>query len=375
MKTPRIAVIGAGRLGGIHARALSKLPDANLVAIVDPVESQGREVAASLGVPWWPRHEDSRGQIDAAVVATPTRFHHAVALDLLKHGVHLLVEKPLTTTLAQADELVDWARRMGRTLQVGHVERFNPAFTAAQSHLSEPKFIEATRRGGFTFRSTDIGVVLDLMIHDIDLTLSLARSPVKKIEALGAAAFGRFEDMAHARITFENGLIANLNASRVSRSAERVMRVWSRRGIAHLDFAERSATLTRPSEIVLRHELDVETLSPAEKSQLRESLLDTHLPVEKLVTEPCDQITAELADFVESVRLGRAPQVSGEQGRAALAVAEEIIERIAHHSWDGSADGPTGALWEAPPRILRGPHWPSRTASSPSVAERGKEAI
>ena len=370
MKPLRIAVVGAGHLGKIHARILSGLAEYRLAGIVDPVESSRREAAAAYGVEAFADCRPLAGQIDAAVVAVPTKFHRHVAVELLDRGVHLLVEKPLAATLAEAEELVAAARRRGAILQVGHVERFNPAFTAALPHLREPKYVEAVRRSGYSFRSTDIGVVLDLMIHDIDLLLSLVQSPLTSVEALGVSLFGRHEDIANARLRFANGCIASLSASRASHSAARTMQVWTRRGFAGLDFAERTASIVRPSETLLRRELDVDRLAPEQKAALKDRLLAEHLPLERIAPEPYDAITAELLDFAGAIREGRMPRVSGAAGRDALAVAERILGEIAVHAWDGTPEGASGPLVLPMIPAIRPPHWKAAGRSPSTPAER-----
>ncbi|HEV7221651.1 MAG TPA: Gfo/Idh/MocA family oxidoreductase [Pirellulales bacterium] len=370
MKPLRVAVVGAGHLGRIHARILSGLEGFSLVGVADPLEASRRETAVAHHVEAFADHRRLLGRIDAAVVAAPTKQHHAVALDLLAGGVHLFVEKPLAATLAEAQELVDAARRRGALLQVGHVERFNPAFAAVLPHVREPKYIEAVRRGGFTFRSTDIGVVLDLMIHDIDLVLSLVRSPLRSVEALGVSLFGRREDIANARLHFENGCVASLSASRASHGAARTMQIWSRRAFAGIDFAARTATIVRPSDALLRRELDVEQMSIEEKTALKDRLMTEHLPVEQIQAEPCDAITAEWLDFADSIRAGRAPRVSGEDGRDAIAAAERILAQIAAHAWDGAPEGPLGPLMSPMPSTIRGPHWKVNPRSPSPPAER-----
>ena len=187
----RVAVIGAGRLGGFHAQKLARMANVELVGVVDPLAANRDRLAAELHTGSFSSHAALLGRIDAAVIASPTVLHHRLAVDLLEAGTHLLIEKPICTTVAEADELVDLARRERLVLQVGHVERFNPALAAAVPHARNPKFIEAVRASGFTFRSMDVGVVLDLMIHDIDVVLSLVRSPLRSVEALGVAYPGR----------------------------------------------------------------------------------------------------------------------------------------------------------------------------------------
>jgi predicted dehydrogenase len=367
----RTAVIGVGHLGRIHARILSKLEGFALVGVVDPAEENRLAAAAECGAPGFASHRELPETIEAAVVAAPTRYHHALALDLLSRGVHLLVEKPLAATTEEADELVDAARRGGAMLQVGHIERFNPAFSAAVGHLQRPKYIEALRCGPFSFRSTDIGVVLDLMIHDIDLVLAVVHAPLARVEALGTALFTRHEDVAQARLVFDDGCVANLSASRASRAPARTMHVWCERGLASLDFAARTATMVHPSEAILSRTLDVERVSMAERGLLKERLYDDHLPIVQLTTEPCDAITAELSDFRDSIVLGRTPRVPGEAGRDAVAVAEQVIEAIAAHSWDHADErlrgqGRRGPLALPTPRIIRGPHWGRKPAIEPS---------
>jgi predicted dehydrogenase len=240
------------------------MPEVELVGVVDPSAQARDQIAVELSAPVFASHRDllEFHELDAAIIATPTRFHHAVAADLLRRGVHLLVEKPLASILAEADDLVGIAQRSGVVLQVGHIERFNPAFLAAQSAVAAPKFIEATRAGSFTFRSTDIGVVLDLMIHDIDLTLALVGSQVTQVQAMGLALLGRHEDIAHARLQFANGCVANLTASRISQAPDRGMRIWSATGQAAIDFVNRTVTITRPSEMLRSGQIDVERSAP-----------------------------------------------------------------------------------------------------------------
>ncbi|MBI2824235.1 MAG: Gfo/Idh/MocA family oxidoreductase [Planctomycetia bacterium] len=365
MKPLRVAVVGVGHLGRIHAGKLKGLSQFSLVGLVDPLAENLKAACDQAQVSGFRDVGQLDGPLDAAIIATPTRFHHAVALELLSRGVHLFIEKPLAATLAEASELVDAARRHGLVLQVGHVERFNPAFAAARPHIGPPKYIDAVRRSGFSFRSTDIGVVMDLMIHDIDLVLSLVRAPVTSVEALGLALFGRQEDVANARLVFDNGCVATLSASRASRAPVRTMDVWSQRALASMDFATRTASLVRPSGAILRRELDVERMSPAERNDLKDHLFAEHLPIESLTTEPCDAITAELADFAESVQTGRAPLVSGEQGRDAVALAELILAKINRHAWDGTPDGPVGPRALPAPQIIPGPHWNRKPAAPP----------
>lgn len=365
MKPVRVAVVGAGHLGRIHARILAGLSGATLVAVVDPLEKNRQEVAAQHGVAAHAGHRSVLAEFDAAVIATPTRFHWQVAKELLAAGIHLLVEKPLATTTVQATELVDLARRNGVVLQVGHVERFNPAFAAAEPYLRAPKYIEAVRRSGFSFRSTDIGVVLDLMVHDLDLVLSIVNSPVRRVDALGIGLFGRHEDIVNARLTFENGCVATLSASRASHSAARTLHVWSGQGFAAVDLAGRTVDFVRPSSAVLHGEIDVERLAPDERATLKDTFLQEHLPRQSVPVETADPLTSELTDFVTSIRTGRAPRVTGEAGLEAVKLAERILLEVQTHAWEGSPTGPVGPRIIAPPQILRGPHWHLKPSEAP----------
>ena len=240
----------------------------------------------------------------------------------------LLVEKPICTTKRDADELVSLARRRGVVLQVGHVERFNPAFHAAASQIRNPKYIDAVRASGFTFRSTDVGVVLDLMIHDIDLVLSIVSSPLRRVEALGASVVGGHEDVANARLEFECGCVASLSASRVSYEAVRRMHVWSAEGFVAVDFATRTATTVRPSETLKNRQFSVDSLTPEQLEHCRTHFAEEHLPKKCQTFDAVDALALEIDDFIESIRTSRPPRVTGEAGRDALAVAEEILIRI-----------------------------------------------
>ncbi len=351
MSKLRVAVVGAGHLGRIHAKLLAERNDVHLVGVADPLPEARQQAAAICGAPVAADHRELLEHADAAIVATPTRWHHEVALEILNRGVHVFVEKPLAASVREADELVAAARHRDVILQVGHIERFNPAFSAVQPHLAEPKFIEAVRAGRFTARSVDIGVVLDLMIHDIDVMLALVDARVRSVVALGRALLGRHEDVAHARFEFENGCIAQLSASRVHFGPpRREMHVWAAASSADIDFAAGKARLMTPSPAVLRHEIDVESMSAVERLELRDQLGQEHLRVCELAVEPRNALADEQQDFVECIRTRRAPRVSGDAGRDALVIAERVLAAIQAH---GSSSAPAGM----PHPILRGPHW------------------
>ena len=357
MKKLRMAVVGAGRLGGFHAQKLAARDDVELLAVVDPSPENRSRVAAECGAMAHADHAGLFDQLDAAVIAAPTCLHYTIAREFLEAGVHLLVEKPLCTSRSEADELVSAARRNNAVLQVGHVERFNPAFRAATEKVSEPKYIEAVRTSGFTFRSTDVGVVLDVMIHDIDLVLSMVRGPLQKVDALGFSVLGGHEDVANARLEFECGCVATLSASRVSDEQVRRMQVWSTAGFTGIDFAARGVKIVRPSETLRRRRFDVNRLTPEEVEHNRVHFAEEHLPWETKSFDAVDALVLEQDDFVESIRTGRQPLVCGEAGRDALSAAGQILARIDAHSWNGTLNGPAGPLAKSHGHILPAPHF------------------
>jgi predicted dehydrogenase len=346
----RLAVIGAGHLGRIHARLASQMPDVQLVGVCDPLPAAREQVAADCNTAAFADYRQLFGLIDAAIIATPTRFHCDVALDLLQRGVPLLVEKPIAASVAEAEEMVLAARRQKVVLQVGHIERFNPAFVAATSRISHPRYIEAVRASGFTGRSTDIGVVHDLMIHDIDLVLSLVDAPLVRVDAIGVPVLGEKEDAAQARLEFADGCVANLSASRVSyaENPNRRMHLWSTEGFAEIDFGTRSVKVVTPCEAVRRGEYDFNALPPAEKVDFKQRVFNEVLKLEPVEVASANAMADEQRDFVDAIRTQSQPRVTGEHGRDALAVAEAIVESARNHRWQAAP--------QAPP-ILRGPHW------------------
>lgn len=366
----RIAVIGGGRLGGFHAQKLAQRHDVTLVAIVDPLAASRERIAAECKTKACADYAGLLTQIDAAVIAAPTSLHYDIARELLASGIHLLVEKPLSATLAEADELVALARQQSAVLQVGHVERFNPAFHGAASQVRHPKYIEAVRANGFTFRSMDVGVVLDLMIHDIDLVLSLVRSPLRKVEALGVSVLGGHEDVANARLEFESGCVAALSASRVSHEPVRRMQIWSARAFAGIDFAGRTTTLVRPSKTLRQRNFHVDRLTAEQTEYHRQHFAEEQLPREQLAFEAVDALALEQDDFVEAIRTPRQPRVDGAAGRDALAVAEQILAGIRSHCWDASDDGPAGPLALPRSYVIPAPHFNLGIFPRPAVHDK-----
>jgi predicted dehydrogenase len=338
----RVAVIGAGHLGRIHSRIAAALDEIDLVAVVDPVESARSAVAQEVGTRAVAHYRELIGEIEAAIIATPTRTHHAIGMELLACGVPLLVEKPLAPSTDEAGELVALARKKGVPLQVGHVERFNPALAAVAADVRDPKYIEARRTSGYTFRSTDIGVVLDVMIHDLDIVLSLAKSPVQHVQALGISVLGGHEDLATAWLTFASGCVAQLSASRVSFHQQRTMSIFTSRCSASLNFATHEATVVKPREDLLRREFRLDQISTDERAYWKEHLFDELLVRTQHQAPAVNAIQEEQRDFARAVREGKTPRVDGVAGREALAVAEMILEQIEEHAWDGTSAGRHG---------------------------------
>ncbi|GAB6164188.1 Gfo/Idh/MocA family oxidoreductase [Thermostilla marina] len=357
MRKLRIGVVGCGRLGGFHAQKLAAMKDVDLVGVVDPVPQRAAKLADECDTIALSEPQALIGKVDAVVIAASTSAHHALARAFLDAGIHVFVEKPITVTDEEAQELIRLAEANGLVLQVGHVERFNPAFQAVLPYADSPKFIEASRCGPFTFRSMDVGVVLDLMIHDIDLVLSLVRSRPVQVDALGVSVLGGEEDVAHAVIRFESGCTAVLKASRVAYEPVRAMSIWTPRSWAKIDFAARTAEVVEPSETLLARRLDVRNLSPDELEYYKENLYPEHLPRTRIVTEPADAIRRELRDFVDSIRTPRRPLVTGYDGAAALSLAHAILDSLAEHRWDEKADGLAGPHALPRPAVVPAPHF------------------
>jgi predicted dehydrogenase len=349
------------------------MPDVELVGVADPMPAAREKVAADCGTTAYADYRPLIERVQGAVIATPTHTHHAVALDFLRRGVPLLIEKPVAASLSEAEDVVRASRVHGALVQVGHIERFNPAFTAAAAHVRDARYIEAVRASTFTGRSTDIGVVYDLMIHDIDLVLSLAGSPLVEVSALGMALLGPHEDVAHARLQFENGCVANLSASRTSfaPAPRRQMQIWGESSFAAIDFGNRTAHVVHPCEAVLQRRFNYASLSPDEKATFQDRLFTEILPVEPVEVETRNALADELAEFVAAIRDQQPVRVPASAGRDAVAVAEAILASIRTHAWHGRHDGPVGPLATPEPAILRGPHWHPAPQPGPVRREAG----
>ena len=303
----RVAVIGVGYLGRHHARILSTLPGVELVAVVDTNGARGEQVASAHGTRAVTAYRDVIGQVDAVTIAVPTERHLEVALPFLSAGVSVLVEKPMARSLDEADAMIGAAKKAGVALAVGQTERFNPAVAVARSMLTDPRFIEVHRLGTFPERSLDIDVVFDLMIHDLDVVLSLVGSEVESIDAVGVPVLTGRVDIANARLRFENGCIANLTASRISRDRVRKIRFFQPAAYLSIDYAAQKVERWR----LVKSEGGAPSIQGGDVDVTNE--------------EP---LKRELEDFVEAVVDRRPPLVTGEDGRRALALAQAITDRI-----------------------------------------------
>ena len=305
----RTAVIGAGYLGRFHARKYARLPEADLVCVVDIKPDRAAEVAAEVKTKVLTDYRDLIGKVDAVSIVTPTQQHFAIAREFLSAGVHVLVEKPMTKNLEQADELVALAKRNGLILQVGHLERFNSAFTAIRPRLNNPMFVEADRLALFNERGLEVDVILDLMIHDIDIVLSIISAPLVNIHASGVSALSPLPDIASVRMEFENGAVANLTASRISIKNMRKLRIFQENCYFSADYADK-----RAYAVYKENELGEDGFP--------------QLSIEQFEIVERDSLEEEVSAFLKSVRNGERPEVDGEQGRRALAAALEISNRI-----------------------------------------------
>ena len=309
MSVLRTAVIGVGYLGRFHAQKYAQAAASRLVAVVDANEGARTRVAAETGARPEADYRSLLGEVDAVSVVTPTPAHFQIARDFLQAGAHVLVEKPITETAQQARELIKAARKSGRVLQVGHLERFNPAVRAAEPYLRTPRFIECHRLAPYRERGTDVNVVLDLMIHDIDIVQAIVGSPIASLEAVGAPVFSDEIDIANARIRFENGCVANATASRVSLKTERKLRLFEDDAYLSIDLQQRILTVIRKR-----------AGGPAE-GQLP-------VTIEEQSFEQGDALRAEIESFLDCARRDGTPVVTGEDGLRALETAIRITEAV-----------------------------------------------
>jgi predicted dehydrogenase len=346
----RVGVVGVGHLGKEHARILASLPEVDLVAVVDRDPAQAKAVASRCHTRAFTEHQPLLGHVDAVVIAVPTSHHHAVGQDFLARGIPLFIEKPLAPHPEEAEHLVALASRAGTVLQVGHIERFNPAFEELQQTPLRPRYISAERCGSFTGRSTDVGVVLDLMVHDLDLVRALNPAPVSRVEALGVAILGGHEDMAQARVTFADGCVADFRASRVHPQGVRCMHLWGAEGFAAVDFSRRHLTLQQPGRLLRQGGVDSRRLDPTLRANLRARLFEDFFEHWEADCTGGDQLTRELQAFLGCVRSGARPLADGEAGLKAVELAQQVLESLWHHPWEGTPEGPCGPCHLPTPR-------------------------
>ena len=344
----RIAIIGAGNLGKIHTRLLAENPKVHLVAIADPSPTAQENILKRVSVPVVRDFRSIINDIDAAVVATPTRFHFEVASELLAAGKHTLIEKPVTDSVEDALHLSNLADSTGAVVQVGHVEQFNPAFAKALQEIGTPKFIQASRMSGYTFRSTDIGVVYDLMIHDIDLVNSIFEGKVVDTRAVGFSVFGQNEDMAQARLQFSGGAVANLTASRCSFSPERSMQIFGTDGFSQIDFTNSKVTTIVVPSWIRNRELNFFNLTNQQQDYIRESLFDNVLKRKQVEVPRSNAIEAEHNDWIDAIQTGARPRIDARQGMEAVEIADGVLNALNTHRWEQRNLAMTGPLAKLP---------------------------
>jgi len=324
MSKLRAAVIGVGYLGRFHAEKYAGMDGVELVGVVDTDARRADEIAAAVGTAAFTDYRRLLGQVDAVSIAAPTPAHFALSRDFLAAGTDVLIEKPITTTLAEADALIELAAARGRIVQVGHLERFNPAVKALRGVVTDPLFIESHRLAIFKPRCLDVSVVLDLMIHDIDIILQFVPAAVKAIRAIGAPAISGQVDIANARMEFENGAVANITASRVSLRNERKIRFFQKNGFAAVDFATREITLidksTGPEALACRF--------PDGRLCGTDEQVIPGLALNRIGFGASDPLDDEIRAFVQASRDRTPALVTAQMGRAALAVALTIMEQI-----------------------------------------------
>ena len=324
MSRLRIAVIGAGHLGKIHTRLIGENDRADLIGVVDPDQEAAGFAASESSTQAFSDIQKVVNRIDAAIVAAPTVAHEEIACDLIAAGVHVFVEKPITVTPLQANRLIEAARKRGVILQVGHVEQFNPAWQAGVEHVQHPSYLSAHRCSPFSFRSTDISVVHDLMIHDIELVLSVAESQVTEIRAWGQRVLTDFEDIATAWIKFEDGPAVNLTASRVHHDQVRQMHICEDNHQLVIDFAAGSVTSVDAGTV----NGSLSACTPEELYDLRQAGKESVMSVRNHDVPAGNAIVGEHDDFIDSILNHRQPRVSGQRGRDALELAERIVAEI-----------------------------------------------
>jgi predicted dehydrogenase len=306
----KVAVVGVGHLGKWHADKYAVASNCELVAVVDSNTANAREVAQKHGVEVYSNYRDIIPLVDAISLVVPTSLHYKIAREFLEAGIHCLIEKPITESIAEAETLIEIAHKQKLVLQVGHIERFNSVMIGIEEHLEKPQFLESTRLAPFTLRATDVSVILDLMIHDIDIILDLIGSPVKQISASGISVLSDTIDIANARIEFENRCVANVTASRISRKRERKLRIFQKDAYMSADLQDKMLAINRKGET--DNEAGFKDITHTE-----------------LRFEDNDALNLEILDFINAITTGGQPKVSGEDGKRALETAIAITSQIA----------------------------------------------
>ena len=318
-----VGVIGVGHLGSLHTKMYAQTSLVNLVGVYDVDSQRAKKVAAEFGIKAFSTLDELLSQVEAVSIATATQSHYDVAMQVIKRGVHLLIEKPITATIEQAKALTEQAEIKGLKLQVGHIERFNPAILALEPYNITPLFIESHRLAQFNPRGSDVAVVLDLMIHDIDLILSLVKSKVTRIDANGIAVISDTPDIANARLQFENGCVANVTASRISQNKMRKMRLFQRDAYISIDFAQGLAEVFRLVDEQTPNVKSTMMLGKIDQGQHKRIIVYEQPEVQEV-----NALKYELERFVESVQKNIETPVTGRDGLHALEVAQEILQKI-----------------------------------------------
>jgi len=330
----RTAVIGAGKMGQIHAKVYASLPQSELTAIIDTDYKKARKLAKKYKCSAFKEPVDILDKVDAVTIATPTITHFELAKLFIEKSIPVLIEKPLAASVEEGEKIVELAKEKNCVVAVGHSERCNPVVQAIKRLDIEPKFIESTRISPYPFRSTDVGVVLDVMIHDIDIILSLARSKVKEVNAVGVNVIDEAEDICNARIVFESGCIANITASRLALKTERKVRVFSKQAYLSLDYFKKTGTIIRAAENIDVVE-KIRELKKKGKFALLTAGWTSLLKIEKLDIDDKEPLRTEQDSFLKAVAdRTTAPEVSAEEALAAMQCAEMILKSLSEHKWE-----------------------------------------
>jgi predicted dehydrogenase len=321
-------VVGVGHLGKEHARVYTELPGVELVGVVDIQRKQAEKIAQQYNTQYFLNYKEVIDKVAAVSIAVPTKSHYSIAKDFLQHGVHVMIEKPMTGTVSEARELIDISKARGVVLQAGYIERFNPAIAAIKKLSINPRFIECHRLSPFTFRSADIGVVLDLMIHDIDIILHITGAKVKKFDAVGVNVISDKEDIANVRIQFQNGCVANVTASRVSLTSMRKIRLFSEDSYISIDYQKRDALIYKKSPQLTLKALNISEMDVSTIADLKSYVFGDLLKIEHIKMDDCEPLKKELESFVNCIVERKEPVVSGEEGLKAIEVANDILCEI-----------------------------------------------